>query len=427
MSIELVHCYLDGEITPAQFAKLEAWMRQDPENLRAFVLETHAHRQLQNLAHARKAQTEFGVISKPTASGITQLKLDEAPSPSDRSFGQKVRRAKKSCRATGGFPWLAMASAAAVLLLVAGLVFLNQRETTPDKAPGEVVQTNGNVKIRRGQAVLSATAGMALQNGDEISTADTGSMSFQFSGEATSVEVAANTTLVIDVTNGKLIDIKLGGITAVAAKQPSDKPLIVKTPRASSTVLGTTFAVATDADLCRLTVAKGKVRMRRNDGATIDVDGGYYAIAAADLTLKAYPITIATQSSGANAVLSFTLINAETGQPIGGFDPLIDGTVLNLAKLPTRMLNIRANTTADVGHVQFGYDDEHNYHIEGISPFSLARDQQQIGKGYFKWTPAKGSHRLIATPYTANVGIGLKKPVGTPGTSHAINFHVIDR
>jgi len=54
------------------------------------------------------------------------------------------------------------------------------------------------------------------------------------------------------------------------------------------------------------------------------------------------------------AVTSFTLINADTDKPIGQFELLKDGAVLDLAKLPTKNLNIRANTLpAKVGSVQF--------------------------------------------------------------------------
>ena len=37
-----------------------------------------------------------------------------------------------------------------------------------------------------------------------------------------------------------------------------------------------------------------------------------------------------------NSVTSFTLINADTDQPIAAFDPLTDGATLNLTQLPTQ-------------------------------------------------------------------------------------------
>ena len=64
-----------------------------------------------------------------------------------------------------------------------------------------------------------------------------------------------------------------------------------------------------------------------------------------------FPIYISAQT-----VNSFTLINANTGQDIG---LLVNGQVLNLATLPTRNLNVRANTIPErAGSVQFSYDDK---------------------------------------------------------------------
>ena len=58
-------------------------------------------------------------------------------------------------------------------------------------------------------------------------------------------------------------------------------------------------------------------------------------------------------AESALATTSFTLVNAVTDQDIG---PLANGATINLATLPTRNLNIRANTDTTVGSVRFTYD-----------------------------------------------------------------------
>jgi PKD repeat protein len=119
-----------------------------------------------------------------------------------------------------------------------------------------------------------------------------------------------------------------------------------------------------------------------------------------------------------DSVVSFTLINADTDLPVAGFDPLNDGATLNLATLPTRNLNIRANTNpATVGSVKFGYDSNPNYRTENAAPYALAGDSSG---NYNPWTPTVGSHTLTATPYT---GSGA---TGTAGNALTINFTVID-
>ena len=78
----------------------------------------------------------------------------------------------------------------------------------------------------------------------------------------------------------------------------------------------------------------------------------------------AAPAKAETQS-----VVSFTLINADTDSPIPGYDPLPNGATLNLATLPTRRLNIRANTSpSTIGSVRFGYDSNANYRIQNGNP-----------------------------------------------------------
>jgi hypothetical protein len=42
-------------------------------------------------------------------------------------------------------------------------------------------------------------------------------------------------------------------------------------------------------------------------------------------------------------VSDFTLIDADRDEPIPAFDPVPDGATVNLATLPTRNLNLRAN------------------------------------------------------------------------------------
>jgi hypothetical protein len=128
-------------------------------------------------------------------------------------------------------------------------------------------------------------------------------------------------------------------------------------------------------------------------------------------------VTVNSAPAG-QAVVSFTLINADTDQPIAIFDPLISGVTLNLATLPTRNLNIRANTSpSTVGSVRFRLDGNGNYRTESGAPYTLAGDN---GGNYFPWTPSLGSHTVTATPYTRSGG------GGTAGTPLTVTFYVIN-
>ena len=119
------------------------------------------------------------------------------------------------------------------------------------------------------------------------------------------------------------------------------------------------------------------------------------------------------------SVTSFTLINADNNQPVSGFDPIASGANINLATLPTRNLNIRANTSpASVGSVRFGFDATSNYGTDNTGPYALAGDN---GGVYAKWTPTVATHTITATPYSA------ANATGTAGTAQTLSFRVSDK
>lgn len=136
------------------------------------------------------------------------------------------------------------------------------------------------------------------------------------------------------------------------------------------------------------------------------------SIAGAILLLSS-PAAMAAQ-----AVVSLTLVNADTDQDIG---PLTNGMTLNLATLPTRNLNVRANTSpADVGSVTFGYGGITNYQLENGAPYTLGGDAG--GTDYYAWTPeVNANSSIVATPYSEPNAAGIK------GTALTVSFSVIDQ
>jgi N-acetylneuraminic acid mutarotase len=124
-------------------------------------------------------------------------------------------------------------------------------------------------------------------------------------------------------------------------------------------------------------------------------------------------------------VVSYTLINAATDVDIR---TLKNGDTLNFNTLPTKLLNIRANTNpAKVGSVIMNLTGTQNVNrTESGAPYALAGD---INGNYSNWTPLVGAYTLTATPYSASGGGGsaglpltIKFIVGNftiPGTSMA--------
>lgn len=125
----------------------------------------------------------------------------------------------------------------------------------------------------------------------------------------------------------------------------------------------------------------------------------------------------AATTTTSTAVTGLTLVNADTGAPIAGFDPILSGTTLNLATLPTRRLNIRANTnTTSVGSVKFVYTG--GTRVEETAPYAMTGKTSSTV--YNPWTPAVGSFTVTATPYSGDAASG------TTGTAKTVSFSVID-
>ncbi|WP_457068143.1 InlB B-repeat-containing protein [Hymenobacter sp. UYAg731] len=117
------------------------------------------------------------------------------------------------------------------------------------------------------------------------------------------------------------------------------------------------------------------------------------------------------------SVTSYTLVNADTN---GDIQTLTTGATLNLATLPTRNLNVRANTNpGTVGSVAMSLTGAATRdQTESVAPYALFSD---AGGAYNPWTPAVGSYSLTGTPFTAGGG------GGTAGTPLSVTFSVVDQ
>ncbi|MFD1143640.1 T9SS type A sorting domain-containing protein [Larkinella insperata] len=153
-------------------------------------------------------------------------------------------------------------------------------------------------------------------------------------------------------------------------------------------------------------------RLNFPEGIALDGKGNLFIADEANDRIR--KVTAVTAPVG---VLSFSLINADNEQEIKLFSP---GDTLNLALLPTPNLNIRVNTRPAVaGSVVMQLSGPQNRTVtETEAPYALFGDD----KGNYKpWTPAVGSYRLTATPYTGAGG------TGTQGAPLSLSFTIIDQ
>ena len=124
-----------------------------------------------------------------------------------------------------------------------------------------------------------------------------------------------------------------------------------------------------------------------------------------------------TAQSVTLSVVSFSLINADTDEEIKVLTP---GEQLNLATLPTRNLNIRANTSpTTVGSVVMLLSGRQNrIQTETEAPYALFNDTDG---DYRSWIPYTGNYSLTVTPYTGPKG------TGTAGLPLTVSFSVVDQ
>ena len=104
-------------------------------------------------------------------------------------------------------------------------------------------------------------------------------------------------------------------------------------------------------------------------------------------------------------VYNFTLVNGDDGCPIPDYDPIQEGEMIQLSKLETRNLIIRANSNLmDVVSVSFSLNDDSNFAISKAFPYS---------------TPVilgKGKNKIAGTPSIGEI----------VGNTKVLNFFIKD-
>ncbi len=132
-------------------------------------------------------------------------------------------------------------------------------------------------------------------------------------------------------------------------------------------------------------------------------------------TSKAPPKEPATAVPG--FIAGFTLINADTAKPVPGFDPVPEGATIDLSKIGTRKLNLRANVAGGkVGCIRFSVNDQPTV-VEWTAPHAVFGDQH--GK-YKPWTPPLGLHCVRADVFSVG------DPKGNPVSNKTLRFTVVD-
>lgn len=102
----------------------------------------------------------------------------------------------------------------------------------------------------------------------------------QFRDHST-VTLAGRSVVTLSEQEQKEIHVRRGSLSAVVQPQPSERPMVVHTRTADLQVLGTQFDVDVLSASTRLTVNKGRVRLKRTaDGKQVEVPAHYEVVAS---------------------------------------------------------------------------------------------------------------------------------------------------
>ena len=161
--------------------------------------------------------------------------------------------------------------------------------------PGVVVarleSVIGEVRILSAGGIRMAETGDEIVSGQGIETVGQWSQAKIQFADSTWVQFWGDTrTQEISIGRGKRLFLTKGVILAGIAPQPEGQPMVFATPQGDAQVLGTKLRLAVDSGAATLDVNEGKVRLTRlGDGKSVDVGGGFTAVAAPGVELVARP------------------------------------------------------------------------------------------------------------------------------------------
>lgn len=281
--LELVESYLDDDLTDGEARELRTLVKRDPVLRERFLTEVRWHIHLSDRLRTQGIPLSERVDAVLDAEGraphIADAVVASIAARSSRRNKISTRFLRRKRRAAA--PWW-IAAAASVLLAVGLLVVV------PERSPAIATVLGDRGTIERGDTTLRLDErAQHLADGDVVA-ADGADLLLRFP-DGTTVEISSGGRARIQSGVGskaKRLELHRGGLLARVAKQKPGEPLVITTPQANATVLGTTFRVRIETSGTRLVVDEGRIAFARpSGGEVIEVPAGRSALAGIDGTL----------------------------------------------------------------------------------------------------------------------------------------------
>ncbi len=309
---------LDGTILPEERARLVKLLEDDPAARTVLREQTRMDNVLRvelgsAAAHERVKQSVLAVVRGESEDTIKQQVLHDTtflPRSSRREEADQlpnspirlVTSAATSLVELFRRPAWALSFVAVCVCLGLGAWFVLRANRSHPASFASTIETPSRVDFPAGTEMFPRPGTMIQfdrsagsftpQPGDGLRVGDTGSGTMRFA-DGTVLHLEAGTEVRFQpVTNparngGKQLKIVSGALSAEVAKQPEGLPLLIETPHALVTVVGTEFDLNVATNQTELEVTHGLVKLARaGEERPVSVATGEFAVAAPNAAMR---------------------------------------------------------------------------------------------------------------------------------------------
>ncbi len=149
-----------------------------------------------------------------------------------------------------------------------------------------VERVRGRVALETGAGRSLAPAGRRIVSGQGLEIEGAGGAATVRFPDGTSLDLegdGASCGIFVRDGGAKAVSLARGFLAAQVTRQPAGRPMVLTTPHAETTVLGTRLTLSVTPDSTRLEVKSGKARLRRpGDATAVDLTSAQFCVASAE-------------------------------------------------------------------------------------------------------------------------------------------------
>ncbi len=395
---------IDGPLEQQQREELHRRIENDPVARDKFLDLQAEHRLLSQVLNNRDADFTSAVMNKILPNSSISLQAKNTQTTNRRSKAS-ISPTPSNWWRTKSFPMIKSLIAAAIFVVLVRVSLFQ-----PAEALGRIEGSISGITI----GSVTAKEGMPITYNQSVQVTE-GNAAHVRLIDGTLINLSGGSEARIERLDKRLIvHLIAGRVEAEVAHQAPGHHFSIEGNRATATAIGTRFIVWADVQEMHVTVTEGEVAVtRRSDGNALSLQQGQRVSVAEKAT---FAVKSERESSGEVAITGITLIDAERHLPIPEFSPLVHGATLDLAKLPSRMLNMLFSYKSAVADVDVLLEGPNKTisRQDRCRPFTMYGN---TGDYYREWKPTTGIYHLTVKP------IGFDQH---DGNDYKISFTVVD-